>query len=141
MSCQRAAASSAASALGVSATLMASWRAEPSAYASIILDRQPAAAAERPPAERTISTITPTRATAPRRIHSHSRLVAAPLLAAGEPVGCAVTDGAATADETAGVGPGGVAAGVGGVAVGLGVVAVGLGVVAVGVAVVLAMAP
>jgi hypothetical protein len=43
-------------------------------------DRQSAAAVERRPAERTINTITPATAAAPRRIHSHSRLVPDPPL-------------------------------------------------------------
>jgi hypothetical protein len=51
------------------------------------LDCQSAAVAERRPAERTINTITPTTARAPRRIHSQMRLVPDPLLAAGEPLG------------------------------------------------------
>jgi hypothetical protein len=78
---------------------MASWRAEPFAYASIILDCQPAAVAERRPAERTISTIRPTSTRAPRRIQSHSRFVPVSPFAAGEPaavgVGVVVTVGPA----------------------------------------------
>jgi hypothetical protein len=69
---------------------MASWRAEPFAYASIILDCQPAAVAERRPAERTISTIRPTSTRAPRRIQSHSRSVPVPPFAAGEPAAVGV---------------------------------------------------
>jgi hypothetical protein len=67
------------------------------AYASITFDRQPAAAAERRPAERTIPAIKPATARAPRRIHSQSRLV--PELPPGvwELVGCVVTGGLAVA--------------------------------------------
>src|SRR6266568_6394436 len=56
------------------------------------LDRQPAAAAERRPAERVIHTITPIRTTAPSTIHSQSRLVPDPA-GDGEPVACAVGAG------------------------------------------------
>jgi hypothetical protein len=54
------------------------------------LDRQPAAAAERRLAERAIHVISPTRTTAPSRIHSQMRPELDSLLGAGELVGCAV---------------------------------------------------
>jgi len=57
------------------------------------LDRHPAAAAERRPDARMINRIRPTSTRAPRRIHSHSRLVPVPVLAAGEPL--TVADGLA----------------------------------------------
>jgi hypothetical protein len=53
----------------------------------MILDRQPALAAERRLAERVINTIRPTRTTAPSRTHSQMRLVPDPLLDVGELLG------------------------------------------------------
>src|ERR1035437_2334500 len=103
-------------------------------------DRQSAAAAERWPAERTIQTITPTSARTPRRIHSHSRLVPDPPLGVWELLGCAFTDGLATAEVTGTLGPGEVTAPTLGegaaapevVAVGLGGGGLAMGEVAVG---------
>ena len=86
MSDQRAPASPAISAPGVSATLIASCRAEPFAYASMTLDCQLAAAFERRPLARAIHTIKPIRITAPSRTQSHRRLEL-DSLAAGELLG------------------------------------------------------
>src|SRR5580704_2390220 len=74
MSAQRAAASGEPIAPGASATLIASCRAEPLAYASMSLDCQSAAVAERPRAALTIQAIRPPRMRAPSRIHSQRRL-------------------------------------------------------------------
>jgi len=135
MSAHRAPASAAVIAPGDSATLIASCRAEPFAYASISLDCQSAAAADRCRAERVIHTIRATRTTAPSRIHSQRRLPL-PDPAAGE---------AAVPDDAVSVGGVGVAVEVTvdvmvvvGVTVGVGVgvgVTVGVG-VAVGATVV-----
>jgi hypothetical protein len=92
------------------------------AYASITFDRQPAAAAERRPAERTIPAIKPARARAPRRIHSQSRLVPELPPDAWELVGCVVTGGLAVAVVVVVT----VTLGLGAV-VAVGLVAVGLG--------------
>ena len=75
MSDHRTAASPAASPPGASATLIASCRAEPFAYASMSLDRRPAAAAERRRAERAINATRPATTRTPSRIQSQSRLV------------------------------------------------------------------
>src|SRR5690348_9111790 len=74
MSAHLAPASAAAIAPGDSATLIASCRAEPFAYASISLDCQSAAAADRCRAERAISAITVASTRTPSRIHSQRRL-------------------------------------------------------------------
>src|SRR6266702_4604569 len=58
-----------------SATPIASCRAAPLAYASMILDCQPVVAAERRRPDWTIHVIRPARISTPRRIHSQSRLV------------------------------------------------------------------
>src|SRR6516162_6584814 len=92
MSAQRAAALGEASSPGASATLIASCRAEPFAYASISLDRQSAAFAERRRPALTNHAIRPASAAAPSRIHSQSRLPAPELVAAlGDVVGVAVS--------------------------------------------------
>src|SRR5580693_9340233 len=79
MSAQRAPASAAAIAPGVSATLIASRRAEPCAYASTSLDRRSAVAVAEPRlATRVIHTIRMAASTAPSRIHSQRRLVPDP---------------------------------------------------------------
>src|SRR5580704_9059050 len=79
MSAQRAPASAAAIAPGVSATLIASRRVEPCAYASTSLDRQSAVAVAEPRlATRVIHTIRTAASTAPSRIHSQRRLVPDP---------------------------------------------------------------
>jgi hypothetical protein len=99
----RAAASAAASPPGASATLIASCRAEPFAYASTSLDRQPAAAAERRRPERAINAIRPARTRTPSRTQSQIRLVPEEATGAAEPVaggwvvGAAVTLGLAGA--------------------------------------------
>ena len=99
----RTAASAAASPPGASATLIASCRAEPFAYASTSLDCQPAAAAERRREERAIKAIRPARTRTPSRTQSQIRLVpeeaagAAEAAAGGWVVGAAVTLGLAGA--------------------------------------------
>src|SRR6185312_13514565 len=99
----RAAASAAASPPGASATLIASCRAEPFAYASTSLDRQLAAVAERRRAERAIKAIRPARTRTPSRTQSQIRLVpeeatgAAEAVAGGWVGGAAVTLGLAGA--------------------------------------------
>src|SRR5262245_66574917 len=75
MSYHRARASLDARSPCASATTIASCRAEPLAYASMSLDRQPAAAAERRRLDVTIHAIRPARISTPSRIHSQSRLV------------------------------------------------------------------
>src|SRR4029077_2555471 len=83
-----------------SATPIASCRAAPLAYASMILDCQPAAVAERRRPDRAIHVIRPARISTPSRIHSQSRLVPeSPEAAAlGEEAGVLVAvDGAAVA--------------------------------------------
>src|SRR5271157_5650394 len=103
MSDHRTAASAAASPPGASATLIASCRAEPLAYASTSLDRQPAAAAERRRAERAIKAIRPARTRTPSRTQSQIKLVPEEATGAAEPVaggwvvGAAVTLGLAGA--------------------------------------------
>src|ERR1022692_2300308 len=94
MSVQRAPASSAASAPGPSALLIASWRAAPFGYASLILDCQLAAAMERRPRARAIQMITPMRTRAPRTTHSQMSGELDPLAATGEPLGRAPGAGA-----------------------------------------------
>src|SRR5262249_32837400 len=104
MSAHRAAALAEASPPGDSATLIASCRAEPLAYASTSRDRQPAAAAERRRPERAISTVRPTTTRTPNSPHSQVRLVTEEVLGAADAVagaavvtacvgGCAVTLG------------------------------------------------
>src|SRR6266566_4937304 len=83
MSAHRAPASGAFIAPGDSATLIASCRAEPFAYASMSLDCRPADAADRRRAERAINAIRVTSTTTPSRIHSQRRLLL-PDPAAGE---------------------------------------------------------
>jgi len=68
-------ASPAASPPGASATLIASCRVEPLAYASMSRDRKSAAAADRRRPDRAIHTITPARTRTPSRTHSQVRLV------------------------------------------------------------------
>src|ERR1039457_5273922 len=97
MSVQRAPASSAASAPGPSAALIASWRAAPFGYASLILDCQLAAAMERRPRARAIQMITPMRTRAPRATHSQMSGELDPLAATGEPLGWAAGAGAVVA--------------------------------------------
>src|ERR1039458_1084507 len=97
MSVQRAPASSATSAPGPSALLIASWRAAPFGYASLILDCQLAAAMERRPVARAIQMITPMRARAPRTTHSQMSGELDPLPATGEPLGWAAGAGAVVA--------------------------------------------
>src|ERR1035438_8502371 len=97
MSVQRAPASSAASAPGPSALLIASWRAAPFGYASLILDCQLAAAMERRPRARAIQMITPMRTRTPRTTHSQMSGELDPLAATGEPLGCAAGAGAVVA--------------------------------------------
>src|ERR1019366_874668 len=97
MSVQRAPASSAASAPGPSAALIASWRAAPFGYASLILDCQLAAAMERRPRARAIQMITPMRTRAPRTTHSQMSGELDPLAATGEPLGWAAGAGAVVA--------------------------------------------
>src|SRR6266516_4773170 len=80
-----------------SATLIASCRAEPFAYASISLDCQSAAVADRCRAERVIHTIRVTSTKTPSRIHSQRRLPL-PDPAAGE---AAVLDAAVVAGGVA----------------------------------------
>ena len=75
---------------GASATLIASCRAEPFAYASTSLDRQPAAAAERRRAERAIKAIRPARTRTPSRTQSQIKLVPEDAAGAAEPVAGAV---------------------------------------------------
>src|SRR6266542_2360158 len=75
MSYHRARASLAPRSPCTSATLIASCRAEPLAYASMSLDRQPAAAAERRRPDMAIHVIKPARISTPSRIHSQRRLV------------------------------------------------------------------
>src|SRR2546423_1179881 len=75
MSYHRARASPAPRSPCTSATLIASCRAEPLAYASMSLDRQPAAAALRRRPDVAIHVIKPARISTPSRIHSQSRLV------------------------------------------------------------------
>src|SRR5215470_10008704 len=88
MSYHRARASLDARSPCASATTIASCRAEPLAYASMSLDRQPAVAAERRRLDVTIHAIRPARISAPSRIHSQSRLVPELLPeAAGDVVG------------------------------------------------------
>src|SRR6516162_794416 len=101
MSDHRAAASAAASPPGASATLIASCRAEPLAYASTSLDRRPAEAAERRRPERAINAIRPARTRTPSRTHSQVRLVPEEAAGAAEPVAAAVG-----ADVTVTVTPG-----------------------------------
>src|SRR5690348_8709754 len=132
MSYHRARASPDARSPGASATTIASCRAEPLAYASMSLDRQPAVAAERRRLEVTIHAIRPARISAPSRIHSQSRLVPELLpeaAALGDGVGVgevALSVGVAVAVSVA------VTVSVDGSAVG--VVGVGVGVVGVTVA-------
>jgi hypothetical protein len=75
------------------------------AYALMTLDCQSVAVAERRPAECTIHPVKPASAAAPRRIHSHSRLLPDPPLAAGELPGCVVAGGLVVA-VTVTLGPG-----------------------------------
>src|ERR1035438_4575860 len=97
MSVQRAPASSAASPPGPSAALIASWRAAPFGYASLILDCQLAAAMERRPRARAIQMITPMRTRPPRTTHSQMSGELDPLAATGEPLGWAAGAGAVVA--------------------------------------------
>src|SRR6185437_7541159 len=75
MSYHRARASLAPRSPCTSATLIASCRAEPLAYASMSLDCQPAVAALRRRPDVAIHAIRPARISTPSRIHSQSRLV------------------------------------------------------------------
>src|ERR1022692_261179 len=97
MSVQRAPASSAASPPGPSAALIASWRAAPFGYASLILDCQLAVAMERRPRARAIQMITPMRTRTPRTTHSQMSGELDPLAATGEPLGWAAGAGAVVA--------------------------------------------
>jgi hypothetical protein len=58
----------------------------------MIIDRQPAAVAERRRDEPTINAITPASTATPRRIHSQSRFVPDPPVVVSELVGCAAAD-------------------------------------------------
>src|SRR3954447_8052828 len=95
MSAHRAPALPEANSPGASATLIASCRAEPSAYASMSLDRPSAVAAERWRAERTIHMIRPARTATPSRIHSQTRLIPEPepVAAVGEVIAAGVVTG------------------------------------------------
>src|SRR5690348_18066061 len=130
MSYHRARASPDARSPCASATTIASCRAEPLAYASMSLDRQPAVAAERRRLDVTIHAIRPARISAPSRIHSQSRLVPELLPDAGDVVGVgevALSVGVAVAVAVAvTVSVDGSAVGVVGVGVGVGVVGVGV---------------
>jgi hypothetical protein len=106
MSAHRAIALPEASSPGVSATLIASCRAEPFEYASMSLDCQPAAVAERRRAEWAIKAIRPARTATPSRIHSHRRLVPEPepvAAADGEVAGAGVVAGGAAVAVTVAV--------------------------------------
>src|SRR5580693_593165 len=93
MSAQRAPASAAAIAPGVSATLIASRRAEPCAYASTSLDRRSAVAVAEPRlATRVIHAIKTAASTAPSRIHSQRRLVPDPAAGAAVVVLCGAAE-------------------------------------------------
>ena len=96
MSDHRAAASAAARPPGASATLIASCKAEPFAYASMSRDRQSAEAAERRRAERAISTISPATTRTPSKTQSQIRSVLEEVLDVAETV-----DGAVGADAVA----------------------------------------
>src|SRR5689334_21041621 len=136
MSYHRARASLDARSPCASATTIASCRAEPLAYASMSLDRQPAVAAERRRLDVTIHAIRPARISTPSRIHSQSRLVPELLpeaAALGDVAGVgevALSVGVAVAVAVAvTVSVDGTAVGVVGVGVGVGVgVTVGVGV-------------
>src|ERR1017187_3056947 len=93
MSVQRAPASPAASRPGPSGLLIASWRAAPFGYASLILDCQLAASMERRPRARAIQMITPMRTRTPRTTHSQMSGELDPLAATGEPLGWAAGAG------------------------------------------------
>src|SRR5581483_1734850 len=96
MSDRRAPASAACRPPVASATLIASYRAEPLAYESMTRDRQAAAAAERRPEERAIHTITAISTTAASATHSQIRLLLDPLVA-GEAVAFGVGVGVGAA--------------------------------------------
>src|SRR5258705_6743586 len=100
----RGVASAAASPPGASATLIASCRAEPFAYASTSLDRQPSAVAERRREERVIKAIRPARTRTPSRAQSQIRLVPEEATGAAEPVAGGWGGGAAVTLGLAGAG-------------------------------------